>query len=298
MTGMSTPQADAIMNNMGALVPITLTSGLWLGLVTAVGVDAGTGFTEVSGGSYARAQVAGSAATNGTTASGNPTLHFASTPAWVATAVTAGYTVYVTDTTAAVIPASTTVLSTTGTTAVMSANATGGGVGSADNITFSLFNPANSAVPALLSNAGTIALPTSSGAWGTIIAFVLVNSAAGAISATTLQNWDYLGNFAWAPFTCTSATPGVLTSPAHGYSNGDQVVVTAEYGGTLPTTGGSFAGLLTVANVTTDTFTVGVNTTGTGDGMVRKVVPLVIGATPTTVTFSGGSPGNLQLTLA
>jgi hypothetical protein len=64
----------------------------------------------------------------------------------------------------------------------------------------------------------------------------------------------------------------VLTSTAHGYANSDPVVVTAKDGGTLPTTGGSWSGVLTVAGVTTDTFTAGVNTTGTGDGLVRKIV--------------------------
>lgn len=69
--------------------------------------------------------------TNGTTASGNATLHFASTP----THIIAG--MVVTDTTApTVIPAGTTVLSKTGTTVVMSANATGAGVGSGDTIVF------------------------------------------------------------------------------------------------------------------------------------------------------------------
>lgn len=85
-----------------------------------------------------------------------------------------------------------------------------------------------------------------------------------------------MGNFSWAPFSATLASPGVLTSTAHGYSNGDQVIVSAEYGGVLPTTGGSWAGLLTVAGVTADSFTAGVNTTSTGDGQVRKVLTQVI----------------------
>jgi hypothetical protein len=70
------------------------------------------------------------AATDNTTASGNATLHFASVPAGVIAGIT------VTDTTAAVIPAGTTVLSTTATTVVISANAAGAGVGSGDTIAF------------------------------------------------------------------------------------------------------------------------------------------------------------------
>jgi hypothetical protein len=98
----------------------------------------------------------------------------------------------------------------------------------------------------------------------------------------------YLGNFSWQPFSCTTASPGVLTVPAHGFANGDTVVVSAEFGGTLPATAGSWSGLLTVANVTTDTFTLGVNTTGTGNGMVRKVAAqsVAAGVTP---TFAAGS---------
>lgn len=70
-------------------------------------------------------------ATNGATAAGNPTLHFAATPAWVAAGA-----VVADATTPAAIPVGTLVNSVTGTTAVMSANATAPGVGSGDNITF------------------------------------------------------------------------------------------------------------------------------------------------------------------
>lgn len=71
-------------------------------------------------------------ATNSTTAVGNATLHFASTPAWVVK----GMTIY--DLTApAAIPNGTVVSSTTGSTVVMSNNAAAPGVGSGDNIVFS-----------------------------------------------------------------------------------------------------------------------------------------------------------------
>lgn len=73
----------------------------------------------------------GSATTNATTAAGNATLHFAATPVYVRAGMV------VNDTTSSVIPAGTTVLSVTATTVVMSANATGGGVGNGDTITFS-----------------------------------------------------------------------------------------------------------------------------------------------------------------
>jgi hypothetical protein len=71
-------------------------------------------------------------ATNSTTAAGNNTLHFASTPPWVAK----NMTIYDL-TTPAAIPAGTMVSSTTGSTVVMSGNAAAPGVGSSDEIVFS-----------------------------------------------------------------------------------------------------------------------------------------------------------------
>jgi hypothetical protein len=74
--------------------------------------------------------------TNGTTAAGNPTLNFAAVPP----TILAGMTI-VDLTIGSVIPAGTTVQSTTATTVVMSQNATGAGVGSGDSIQFR--NPNN-----------------------------------------------------------------------------------------------------------------------------------------------------------
>lgn len=277
MTGFSNYTADNVLNQISSQLAYPALASSYIALFTAVGTDAGTGFTEVSTGSYARVQCGGALTTNGTTASGNPTLHFASVPAWIV----AGMTIRDT-TTSSVIPAATTVLSTTGTTVTMSANATGGGVGGTDVIQFTAFPAATGTGPASITSGAALTFPAATGSWGTIIAFGLYD----ASTSGNLLAWDYLGNNTWNPFTCTSASPGVLTSPAHGYSNGDSVVVTAEYGGTLPTTGGSWAGLLTVASSATDTFTAGVNTTGTGDGLVRKVVSQSI---PSGVTASFAS---------
>jgi hypothetical protein len=119
----------------------------------------------------------------------------------------------------------------------------------------------------------------------------------GMFDALTSGNFlggDYLGAYKWLPFSCTLASPGVLSSPAHSFANADPVVVTSKFGGTLPTTAGSWAGVLTVASATTDTFTAGVNTTSTGDGMVRKIVEQSI---PANVTASF-STSTLTLTLA
>jgi hypothetical protein len=135
-----------------------------------------------------------------------------------------------------------------------------------------------------------ITFPTSTASWGTIVGAGLYD----ASSSGNLIDFDWLGNYKWMPFTCSSASPGVITLAQHGYSNSDQVVVTAKDGGALPSTGGSWSGLLTVANVTTDTFTAGINTTCTRDGLVRKVASQVVS---NNVTFSI-SAGNATLTFA
>lgn len=69
---------------------------------------------------------------NGVTPVGNNTLHFAVTPAWVVTGM-----VIFDITQPTIIPPSTTVLSTTGTTVVMSNNVVGAGVNPGDGIVFS-----------------------------------------------------------------------------------------------------------------------------------------------------------------
>jgi len=148
----------------------------------------------------------------------------------------------------------------------------------------STFSLASGGAPATTTNASAITFPVAGASWGTVVGV-------GFFDAPTGGNYwggDYLGTAAWMPFTCTSASPGVLTSPAHGLSNANLVEVTAKYGGTLPTTAGSWAGALTVANATTDTFTAGVNTTSTGDGMVRLVLTQAV-ASAATVTIPIGS---------
>ena len=154
--------------------------------------------------------------------------------------------------------------------------------------------------PASTSNSATISFPTATANWGTVVAFGLYDAA----TSGNLLAFDFLGNYSWLPASISAASPGVVTSPAHGYSNGDPVVVTTKYGGTLPTlSAGSFSAILTVANATTDTFTlttagaVALNTSASGDFQVRKIVQQSI---PTNVaaSFVGGSPGALVLTSA
>lgn len=284
MPGMSDFTEQNLMNYLAGSLAMPALPPIWLSLWTVVPSDAGTGGTEVTGGGYARVQIAGSLVTNATTASGNNTLHFASVPAWIVAGM------QIRDATTPASLTGLTVLSTTANTVVMSGNAGGAGVGASDTITFSAFNPATASVGAepattpggLVSNAA-VTFPQATLSWGTVLFFGLHD----AVTAGNFLGGDYLGNFKWLPFSCSNASPGVLTSPAHGFSNGDPVVVSAKYGGTLPATAGSWAGALTVAGVTTDTFTAGVNTTGTGDGLVRKIVQQPIAAN-VTASFAAG----------
>jgi hypothetical protein len=155
-----------------------------------------------------------------------------------------------------------------------------------------------SVTPAQISNASSITFAAATGNWGTVVAFAIIDA-----SVTGTGNnlaWDYLGNFSWLPATVNSASPGVITAHAHGYSNNDNVVITTKYGGTLPTFSASnFTGLLVVANATTDTFTVtnggvAVNTSSTGDFQVRKVATQTVNS-GTQISFSSG---NLVITSA
>lgn len=152
--------------------------------------------------------------------------------------------------------------------------------------------------PAQITNASVITFPTATGNWGTVTGFFIIDA-----STTGTGNnlaWDFLGNFKWLPATVSNQSPATLTSPAHGYANGDNVIITAKFGGTLPTFSQSnFTGLLAVANAATDTFTVtnggtAVNTSSTGDCQVRKVATQTVN-NGTQISFSAS---NLIITTA
>ncbi|HCE10140.1 MAG TPA: hypothetical protein DEQ40_16360 [Oxalobacteraceae bacterium] len=269
MTGFSDYTAKNALNWLTGSVAMPTLPAIYLALFTAAPADSGSGGTEVSGVSYARVQVAGSLTTNGTTASGNATLHFASVPAWVQ----AGMTIY-DNTASGLIPAATTVLSTTSTTVVMSANAAGAGVGGTDSIGFSAFSGASGSAPSSAVNGSIITFATpGTGGWGTVVFFGLYD----AITAGNYLDGDYIGNFPWLPVSISSASPGVMTTHAHGYSVADTLVYSVEYGGTAPTFSASnLTGLLAIAHAATDTLdvtnaSVAVNTSATGSGMIRKV---------------------------
>jgi hypothetical protein len=137
---------------------------------------------------------------------------------------------------------------------------------------------ASGTAPSTISNANAITFPTATGSWGNIIAFGLYD----ASTTGNLLCWDYFGNYAWLPATVSSASPGVLTVPAHGYTTADLFVWTIEYGGANPTFSASnFTGTLTVTSPTANSFTATngatpVNTSGVGNGMVRKLISQAI----------------------
>jgi hypothetical protein len=229
-----------LKNMPGATAAASVPPNGFLALfTTAPTADAGTGGTEVSGGAYARPQIAGVVATNGTTTGGSSaTLNFAAVPAWVTVGMTAWDL-----TTPTAITSAQTVLSKTGTTVVLTANV---------NV--------------------TVASADNRGIYD-------------AVTSGNLLFWDWLGNNKWIPFSCTLASPGVLSTDlvADVPVNGTPCVVTAKYGGTLPTTAGSWAGALTSAGSSTNTFNLGVNTTAIGGGLFRQITQQSI---PANVTAS------------
>jgi len=296
MAGLTDYATQASLNYWtGGLVMPALPTGEWLGLMTTAptsdtGSLATNGATEVTGGAYARAQVGGSLTTNAVSTA-SATLNFAAVPAWMTTVtngVAAAVGMYVRSvTTPGNIAANVTVVSVTGTTVVISTTVT---VVNGEVIRFSAFaqSVASSGTepvttPAFIANTNCIIpFPQATASWLTVNSWFIADAVSGN---TNIIWWDYLnsqtGNNKWQPFTGTLASPSVLTVPGHGFSNGTNVVVTQKFGGVLPQAG-SFAGILTVAGATTDTFNVGVNAaTASGGGSIRQVLqqPIAINVT-------------------
>jgi hypothetical protein len=300
--GLSDYQAENVMNSNtgvgGAFVP----SGGWSRFLalytTAPTSDAGTGGTEVVSGAgtgYQRVQFAGTVTCSGsfTTSSTSITLNGAAA-AWITSLGPNGSGVNIYDITAgAQIGVASGIA---GTTIGISGTSAHNSSTSADVLQLSAFIPSAASsgtepltAPASAYNNAAISMYASAvpGSWGTLTSWG-VYDASGAGNFIT---WDYLGSNKWIPFSCTSATPGVLTcdSTADAPANGSNVVVTQKFGGTLPTTGGSWAGLLTTANLASNTFTAGVNTTGVGGGQFRQVQSLTIGSGIGPISFAASA---------
>ena len=242
--------------------------------------DAGTGGTEVSGGSYARVQVAGALAAGASFTTSSSTLTLGSAaPAWLTSLGTNGSGVNVYDATNSQQIG--TVSSISGTTVTLTANAAHASSGSTDSLVFSAFPAAGASsgtapaiTPSQVQNGAQVNFATATASWGTVIAFGLYD----ASTSGNFLGWDYLGAYAWLPAEITSASPGVISAHAHGYNAADPVVVSSKIGGTIPTFSQSnLTGVLLVVGPSTDTFTVtnsgtAVNTSSSGDFMVRKIV--------------------------
>lgn len=270
MAGNSDYLAESVLNFASGYEPFPSIGSRYLALfTTAPTSDAGTGGTEVSGGSYARVQIAGAIAAGGTwTTSSTSITMGSSNPGWIV----AGMSVW--DITASAFIG--TVSSYSGTTLTLTSTAAHASSGSTDSLQFSAFPAASASsgnepatAPANVTNGAVITFPASTASWGTIQAFGIYD----ASTSGNLLNWDYLGNYSWKPFSCSLASPGVITTDSSGDvpANSSNIVVTQKFGGTLPTTGGSWAGLLTTANASSNTFTAGVNTTSVGGGQFRQV---------------------------
>lgn len=284
MAGLSDYIATSQLNFSTGQEPFPSIGSRYLALfTTAPTTDSGTSSgTEVTGGSYARVQVAGAITAAGSisTSSATITMPNVSGYPWVVT----GMNVYDLTNGKQIGTVSTWV----GTTLTLTANASNNGSGSTDSLQFSAFPAASnssgsepSVTPATVTNSSaTITFPLSTANWGTVVAWGIFDSSSGT---TNLLFWDWLGAGKWSPFTCTLASPGVLTVTDQSFSSVTYAVVTSKFGGTLPTTGGSWAGPLTVAGVSGSTFNLGVNTTSTGDGMVRPIVEQSI---PSNITAS------------
>lgn len=304
MTGLTNYTANNELNWLSGRIAQPALPGVWMALFTAVGTDAGSGFTEVAGNGYVRPQVAGTLAAGASFTTGSSTITLGSTaPAWLLALGTNGSGVKVYDVTVGAAVGE--VLSVSGTTVTLTGNSAINSSGSTDSLTFSAFGAPTGTAPSSITNSAVITMAQSTDpGWGTVISFGLYD----ASTSGNLTAWDFLGDFQWLPFESTAVATGngpVFSAKANGYSNNDPLVASVEYGGTFPTLS---VGVLTAynvffaANVATDTFTA-CTTSGpttafaastTGSGMVRKIRQQSI---PGNITASFAA-GQLTITAA
>jgi hypothetical protein len=307
LAGVSDYQAENFLNANSGAGGVLVPSAGWsrfLALFTAAPTsDAGTGGTEVStsGTGYARIQFAGEVAAGASWTTSSSTITLGSTaPAWLTALGTNGSGCNVFDITTGQNIG--TISSVSGTTITLTADAAHASSGSTDALQISAFPLASASTgtepavtPANVTNGAVINMYTTGvpASWGTVVAWGVYDAVTGGNFIT----WDFLGTYKWIPFTCTNASPGVLTcdATADAPANGSSIVVTSKFGGTLPTTGGSWAGLLTTANLSGATFTAGVNTTSIGGGQFRQVTSLAIGSGIGPISFAAST---LTLSLA
>lgn len=300
MTGLSSYSATNVGGYLHQCIPPPTLTAAWLALFTAVGTDAGTGFTEVSASGYARVQFAGQLAAGASFTTSSTTITLGSSaPAWLTALGTTGSGVNIWDITVNALIG--TVSSISGTTVTLTAAALHASSGSTDNLSFSAFPAPTGTGPSSQVNGSAIPLPAATANWGTVIAFGFYD----ASTSGDLLDWDFLGNFAWLPFEVPTGSNPSFSVKANGYSSNDPLVFTAEYGGTLPSAStGTFTGynILFAASPATDSISVDtvsgpttpVVLTSSGSGMVRKITQQSI---PSGITASFAA-SSLTITLA
>lgn len=289
MTGLSDYTSKNLLNYLSGQTPEPTLPSVWLALDTLPGIDAGTGFTEVTGGSYARVQVTGPVTAGASFLINATSITLsAAVPAWV---LALGVGAEVWDNTIVPPQVIATVAAGSAGSVLNITAANHASVGAADALTISAFSASTGSSPSLLTNIATITFAAATALWGTVVSFRLMD----AVTSGNMLLWDFLGNFNWLPFE--NPTGGqTLTVKGNGYAANDPIVFTAEFGGTLPTLStGTFTGYTInfVASTTTDTVLVDTNTppttpivlTSSGSGMVRKITQQVI---PSGVTASFG----------
>lgn len=273
--------APKVLNFVGGSQAMPALAGRWLALFTAAPTDASDTATEVTGGAYARVQVAGTVAATATWTTATPNITMTTNPGWVVP----GMTVY--DATNSNVIG--TVSTYSGTALVLTANALHASTGSTDSLNFSIWPAASSAGPSTATSAAAVTFPQATASWGNVNSWGIYD----ASTSGNLVEWDWLGNDPWFPCTITLASPGVVTaigitagsSPT--LANGASVVFTARFGGTLPVAITAET-VDTVAGLSADTFNVAINTASTGAGMVRAVTvqPIAINVT---ASFASGN---------
>lgn len=290
MTGLSNYSALNLLNYITGISGMpALPASQYLALLAAVGDDSGAGLVEPpSGNGYNRVQIAGNLLTTSLTASGSAVLNITGVPAWIKVGM------LVSDfTSPSSIPAGSFILSKA-TNSITLSNVVPG-VASGDSIratSFGIEVSGDISHPFSITNGASIPFPQATGTgYGTVPAFAIYD--ASGIGAGNLLTWDFFGLYDWEPFFSASgisASGAVFQQVAHGFSAGVGVIVSSEFGGTLPTvTQGVLSGyaLNYAANVTPDAYTLSsspsapnsgnaVWASNTGNGQARRVDPINI----------------------
>ena len=243
MTGLTNYSSQADLNWLAGSITMPTLASRYLALFTGVGTDAGSGFTEVSGGSYARVQIAELLRRRDLFRLRRVDDHHAERlrlPLGCGRDdvydLTAGKQIG-------------TVLSWTGTTLTLTGNAANNGSGSTDSLAFSSFSAASGSAPSQMLRSNHLC--AGDRVRGTALAFGIYD----ASSSGNLLARDYLGNYPWLPAYITSASPGIFDVKGNSYSAADPIVFSTEYGGTAPTFSQSnLTGVLAVVSPSGDTF--------------------------------------------